>query len=448
MNVTRTFDRSEFVPKQDYAAELTKDLLINLMANSSAIKFKLILSGSITEEKIASDKRYSFTSDISTLLCNVQGLLGFELSKFLMVHIGTFPFVNRIINDMKTSQSYSDLLSYSLQIHRVLKPFHQSSYKLITSTEPKSRVLGIVSNQDEVSGFFETIHSELRSKLTSNILSFMDDKSRIISDIEHFISTIESGNKTINSINDLVIPNMGKYTIMYDGSFWKIYEVLYRSIYADNANYNDKDITLITTNNAVERYINSVLSKNTSHDCNYYLDQFKDYYQKIICMTKESLESDPLIAKDIMKMQVYVPQYFTTTLAKITLCVFARMAKLISWKRDVSLFSNNSPNRIQHNNIFEALLCLPSGLDVDYTLLQMHTLFYILTCPKTVKSTKQKTVQRRASRKPKTNSDDEANSTDEVKKEKTTKKVKKTKKSSTAKPVDMEPVETIQASTE
>lgn len=400
LKISQAFEKSEFVPKNGAAiATLVKELLFKMMANSSAIKFKLVLSGSISEESNVVDKRCSFTSDISTLLANIQGLLGFEFSTYVMAHCGTFTLINIMLKDMKEAKSYEELLEFTNgYIYRLLKPFPEAKYTFQVTPMNKSKINELALCGDTIDEFFERMASELRQKCAAkNITNFLRDKERIVNEIETFIQNIESGKKIINSVNDLVIPNMERYTVLYTGSFLKLYEILYKSVYADNPKYNETSLAYVDSYTAVERYVDSLLTASGSQQSQFYITMFKEYYTDIYNKTTNALFNDALIEKEIKKMSVSLSMSVITSLAKISLCLFVRMAKLISWKRDVALFSNNSPNRIQHNNIFEALICVPSGLDVDYTLEQLYVIYYILSCQKTIKTTKSKELEKNKS---------------------------------------------------
>ena len=177
LTTENAFERSAFIPVNDEIGSFAKEILKNLMANSSAMQFKLTLSGSIAEGK-KSEKKQSFCSEFNQMMKNIVGLLGFEFSKFLEIHIGTFAFIRKIIEDMKEALTYEDLLNYTSIIYQVMKPCPKSTYKFSKST--MSRVSSLMA-EDNIAAFFENERSNLRKHIASrNLSSFIRDKKEII----------------------------------------------------------------------------------------------------------------------------------------------------------------------------------------------------------------------------------------------------------------------------
>lgn len=385
LTTENAFERSAFIPVNDEIGSFAKEILKNLMANSSAMQFKLTLSGSIAEGK-KSEKKQSFCSEFNQMMKNIVGLLGFEFSKFLEIHIGTFAFIRKIIEDMKEALTYEDLLNYTSIIYQVMKPCPKSTYKFSKST--MSRVSSLMA-EDNIAAFFENERSNLRKHIASrNLSSFIRDKKEIIQRITDFVGNITEGTKTIETVNDLVFPHMGKYAILYDGSFLKIFEILYKSINADNPQFNDSNPLFIKQFNTTEKYIDTDIKLSTKQASNY-LSILEHYFSDVCKMTQEAMEDDESLIADVKKMTVVIPYSLTTLLAKIALCVLVRIAKIINWKKDVLLITS-TPSRIQFAQVFEAFICLQPGVDTEFRFDQLVIIYYILSCLKVSTVTRQK----------------------------------------------------------
>lgn len=386
------FEKSEYIPVSDDVAILAKDILTNLMADTSVTSLKLTLSGPISGDGKGSMKKQSFCSEFNQMIKNIIGLMGFEFSKYLMIHMGTFEFIDIIINDMELSTSYDELLKYTLYIYNLLKPNSKSTYKFI-ETQMNPRINPLMVNEDMTMNFFEYERSILLQHIESkNITQFVTHKQELIDRIRKFMSNIIEGSKTFESIDDLVIPNMGEYTIVYDGSFLKIFEILYKSIHADNPKFNEKNLITVNNYDVVERYINEVI-RLPHQPLSYYLNSLEQYFHGIYIKTRETLITDSNISANVKKMEVNLSSRtsspLTYSLARIAITVICRLTKLINWKKNFMLMLT-SPSRIQFAQILEAMFCLPSGIDIEYTESQLYVIYYILSCAKVSKITKMK----------------------------------------------------------
>lgn len=389
-----TFDHSEFVPTTNEIPNMVRDLLTNLMADSKSVGFKMSLSGNISSIK-EFNKKQSFCSDFNQMIKNILGLIGFEFSKYLTLHMGTFVMIQIIIEDIKLKAStYEDILKYFQMIYSLLKSVPNSKYKFedadssenkssktinqnLISFNPRAINKNMIIPDDRITEYFESKISCIKSLISTKDISEFDiNKSNLLIDINKFISSIVSGTKSIESPNDLIIMNLGEYEILYDGSFIKIFEILYKSIHADNPRFNDKNIQSLIGLKLIEDCMDSIglMEKSADQYRNYLESYFSDIYKKTI----SSLKSDLTIAELINKMEVQITVSLITAMAKITLCVFMRMIKLLNWKRDTMLLTS-SPSRIQFSQVLESILFLPSGIDYSFTEKQFYVICYILT---------------------------------------------------------------------
>ena len=406
-----TFDHSEFVPTTNEIPNMVRDLLTNLMADSKSVSFKMNLSGQITSIPDY-NKKQSFCSDFNQMIKNILGLIGFEFSKYLTIHIGTFVQIDIIIKDIKEKAlNYDDLLKYFQMIYSLLKSVPNSKYIIDDKNSINSIQLNknnFTNNQfkslenpicrsinqnmiipdDKISEFFELKINLIKSLNSSkNISEFENNKSLLVNDIEKFISSISSGIKSIESPNDLIIMNLGEYEILYDASFIKIFEILYKSVHADNPRFNDKHIQSLIGLKLIEETMNQIGLTEKSAD--QYKSYLENYFTNIYKNTVNVLESDETISHLINKMKVEISLSLIEAMAKISLCVFVRMVKLLNWKRDTMLLTS-SPSRIQFTQVLESLLFLPSGIDFSFTEKQFFVICYILTSKLPNKSKKEK----------------------------------------------------------
>ena len=402
-----TFDKSAYCPTTNDIPNMTKEMLSKLMADSSHVNFKLTLSGAISEVG-EYEKKQSFCSDFMQMIKNILGLIGFEFSKFLMVHMGMFKLIRMIIKDIeKKSSTYEDVLYRLTAIYNLMKSVPKSNYQFSNNQDTSKKIYNGMLVDDGVTVFFENIFSQINGYIQLNNISMFDKHKReIVSSVKDFIESITQVILSVETPTDLIIMNMGEYGVLYDGSFIKLFEVLYKAIYADNPRYNDKSVTSIVQFNLVEKTMDTDigLSDKTSA---YYIKYLEEYFNNIYRMSYESLYADEKLLKYLQKVQLVMTNTVMTAMAKITLCMFTRLVILINWNR-ISLLLTSTPSRIQYYQILQAFLCLPSGIDFSYTRQQMFIICYILTSDNSAKVTKsqRKKTTRKEKKEPEPSTDD------------------------------------------
>lgn len=386
------FEKSSYVPKEEMVASLIKDLLVKLMSQPTAMNYKLTLSGPIVEQN-KSDKKQSFCSEFNQMIKNIIGLIGFEFSNFLMTHMGAIVLARKMTKDMKEASSYEEMLQILDCIYNTLKPFNGTTFEFEVAPKSETRVCSAVLT-DPVDALFDAERRSLNACIASkNITRFHQDRTDLVNKIEELIDNIKLINKHINSIDKLVILNMGKYTVLYDGSFIKLFEILYKSVHADNPRFNETNLSTINQFNVVETYINKTLQGSVRAES--YVEYLNKYFNEVFYTTAQAMLEDELIKDDVSKINIGLTAIITKSLAKITLTALVRLTKLINKKND-SLRMTSTPSRVQFAVILEALHSLPPGIDCDYTLFQEYVLYYILSCEKVAKITKTKKEAREA----------------------------------------------------
>lgn len=387
-NNFQTFDKSEFVPTSNDIPNMVKEMLNNSMADCSHVEFKISLAGAVSEVK-EYGKKPSFCSDFAQMIKNIVGLIGYEFSRFLIVHIGMFKIIDNIIEDINDkSDTYEDILHRITMIYNLMKSVPKSTYNFIQKVPSASdKIFSDLLRNDGITPFFDDMFKQINDLIaTKNIIQFDNRKEEIIGSIRTFIDSIKEVVLTIEGPCDLIIMNMGEYTLLYDGSFIKLFEILYKSLYADNHRFNDKSITSIVQFNLVETTIDDHLGLSDK-TANYYIKYMEEYFNHIYRITYDGLITDTRLTSYLNKVQLLMTNTVITAMAKITLGMFARLVQLINLNR-ISLLLTSAPSRIQFFQVLQAFLALPPGIDFTYTEQQMFMICYILTSDAMARSTK------------------------------------------------------------
>lgn len=381
-----SFEKSSFVPKEDVISTLIKDLLVKLMGTNVPMEYKLTLSGPIVEQN-KSEKKQSFCSEFGQMVKNIIGLIGFEYSKFLMFQMGAIVIAKNIISEMETDTSYEQLLQHLDWTYAILKPFPACVYELIYTPAKRPGTCSAIPG-DTIEEFFAQERNELVTHISSkNITGFHEHKAHVIGELKSLIGNIKSCSRHIDTIDKLVIMNLGKYSVIYQGSFIKLFEILYKSAHADNPRFNDRGPQAITQYNVVEQYLNRTMQSAVRAET--YVEYLNRYFAEIFYQTVKALTDDPTIKDDVEKVDIGLTASVTKSLAKITLVTLVKMAQLINKSND-SLRATASPSRVQFFVILFALRALIPGIDADYTAEQQRVLYYVLACEKVAKITKAK----------------------------------------------------------
>lgn len=307
-----------------------------------------------------------------------------------------------IINDMQSTTTYVELLNYTTYIYNIMKSIgNKATYKFIDNYSEGERINSHLVNNDLIGPFFEKERSKLRTHIESkNIIKFPKHKEKLISSIKTFISNIIEGSKIIDTIDDLVIPNMGKYSVLYNGSFIQVFEALYKTQHVGNPKFNEKSLNTINQYDLIERFLTESV-KSLQHPYSYYLTQLEQYFHTIYFQTREALIKDPKLTNDIQKMEIRFSSStsipLTYSLARITISLMICLGKFVNTYRNY-LIMIGSPSRIQFAQIFFGLMFTPPNFDYSFTNEQVYILYYILSGDKVGKVANQKKILREAER--------------------------------------------------
>lgn len=400
-NACVTFDKSEFIPTNDDAYELVKAILTILMGRNAPKVHTMMLSGAIGTAKRTDvetrEKKQSFCSEFKQMIKSLVGIIGFEFSSFLMIHFGTIVMAKRVLNDMKTCKSYKDLSLHVQIMYHLFKSVPKSNYKFIagssihpsaeTNSSKQSRAINFMIDNEEISEFFENISNALEEHIKSkNITKFDINKDLILNEISQMIDDIQSGSKVIENINDLGM-NLGKYSIAYEGSFIKLFETLYRAMYAASPKFNDLSLFYLNEYKLHEQYVDDYL-KVPDRNSESYIRSFENYFTNIYKTTLSTCLGSEF-APDIRKMTVSIGFGIYTSLAKIVFSLLIAVAKSITMDCCLSQM-NGKTSRVQFQQVFHTICTLPMGIMESFTESQLVCLHYILSTDKVIAFTRNK----------------------------------------------------------
>lgn len=402
-----TFDKSEFIPSGDEAYDLVKSILSVIMAKNSSKVHTMMLSGAIGTSKRGVEcetrvKKQSFCSEFKQMIKSLVGIIGFEFSSFLMVHFGTIVMAKRVLNDMKACKSYKDLYLHVHIMYNLFKSVPKSNYKfingnLVSQPEPSkpSRAVNFMIENDELSDFFERLSNELEDHIKSkNITKYDINKEKIIGNLSQMIDDIQSGSKIIDNLNDLGVV-LGKYSLAYDGSFIKLFETLYRAMYAASPKFNGSNLFFLNEYKLHEKYIDEEI-KIPQKNSELFIRAFETYFTNVYKTALSTCLGSEFSA-DIKKMNVSIGFGIYTSLAKITFSLLVAVAKSITIDRCVSQM-NGKASRVQFQQVFQSICTLPIGIIESFTESQLVVLHYILSTEKVINTTKLKGKQIKTTR--------------------------------------------------
>lgn len=425
---------SEFAPDNFDASELMKEMLNEILGSIYiGNRYKLSLSGNIIDNAKKADsqkaesqkeqtvKKQSFCSEFKYMINNIVALLGFEYSNFLMTHKGMFYYIYEIINELKNTKTYEDILTNVNMLYNIFCN-NGITWELITDmiVDDKKKVGKTVFNingsipskqnsiKDDVfhytdknviiTNFFMNMISKIKTYSDVDVSDFIKNKNEIIESIEKFIKCINYGVKNIDTVDELCI-NLGtKYSILYDGSFIKIYEILFKASYVDTTlQYKMENIKNFDYQ---ERYVDSLLHDNEKTS-SYYISSFEHYFSDIYKRTINSLNSEENneLRLKFDKIQLHVSNTLNLYLSKILLNILIILSKTIA-SYVISLELNGKTTRIQFSQVLTALITInnfvldfkyrdskviTSDCQVEYTKSQLRILYYILLTNKNLK---------------------------------------------------------------
>jgi hypothetical protein len=418
-NIIEGVGQSTFADTNINIYELVKNILSKLlMSNEKQRIYNQLQSGGIVVpavKKNETDKKQSYCTDFNLILNNLLALLGYEFSKYLMYLSTLKHHIKKITLMLKNSSSYEEILylitcmeniyklgessltGESLMIGKEFdyKKYILTSDKYTTSdfifqTEspmkrPSFSGIELVSPSNEIayqqnvsSQNGKNIFSQLKTKLdivikSGSIINFEKDKELWLNMFDEMISCTSFQGYIINTIDELCI-NLGNFDVGYDGSFLKLFDMLYRENYTDiPRDYVEPKIYL-----KVLPHI-TYLKELEIGSCDIYLNALNKYFRKIYNETYKSLSS---VSSTIEVFKIDVTDNMYEYLSHISLNLFVQITRNIANNQVIQTCFGKS-TRIQFIQILTAVHgCLPKLQ--SFTESQKNTLHYFLLSKKTL----------------------------------------------------------------
>ena len=392
-------------------------------------------------------KRQSYCTEFNQMIYNIQGLLGSEFAKFLFVIAGNKQLISNEIACIARCDNYSAIIYHLKRIKALVElsdtnerptnntnEFYNDNAEGITidnafwtslaaankrfvepslinevddpvvntevvfTTEWDKNLPTPVMNQLKA-GYFN-YNSVMIPKKTrfidyiikrvteivesDNILMFCEDRDNIHNLLTGFVQHIHYGKYFVNNIDDLVI-NMGCNGFVYDKSFLKMFEILFKETFADIPfklwqpafDPQDKDVEIDEFVPPYMQYIKNELRLDIKLDK--YIDSFTKYYNKMFVETMQCI-GEKLNKQSILNVVVTNKCY--NLLAHVTFNMFVNLARRIANNQVMLIFFGKS-TRIQFIQVFQGLLdCAPRNMLFSCT--QRMMIHYILMSRKSL----------------------------------------------------------------
>lgn len=393
------FERSSFVDPTNEIPNLIKQILPSPKLIGDLEKQKLynqLQSGGVAStktDKNETQKKQSFCTEFNQMILNILGLLGFDFSKYLFFLFGMRKILLREIDYIKEARTYEDILTHIIYINNIFS-LGENSPNISTEESP----LDIDENfytsyfdDDEYNQIFQSqsvsssdeelyINIEVKNKKTilfeylineikklvkvENILSFEDDKREWLELLNLVVDNLIIRSYSINTIDDLIL-NLGRYNVVYDKSFIKMFDVLYEESFVQippDFRSNIQPHVL---------FIEKELGLDVK--CSRYIAGFNKYFHKIFDETlKTTIELMPI--EDVLTLNI--SDEFYDRLSNITLNLYVQICKKIANNQQVYTFVGRS-TRIQFSQVLSAVMdCAPRN--TIFTRSQFATIYFVL----------------------------------------------------------------------
>ena len=395
------FERSSFVDPTNEIPNLIKQILPSPKLIGDLEKQKLynqLQSGGVAStktDKNETQKKQSFCTEFNQMILNILGLLGFDFSKYLFFLFGMRKILLREIKYIQEARTYEDILTHVIYINNIFSLgedsntisteespldiddnfyatyFDDEEFKQIfqRSTVPSSADEQLYINievKNKKTILFEWLIGEIKKLVkVENILSFEDDKHEWLELLNLVMDNLIIRSYSINTIDDLIL-NLGRYNVLYDKSFIKMFDVLYEESFVQiPPEFRSRSAPHIY-------FIEKELGLDVK--CSRYITGFNKYYHKIFDETlKTSIE---LIGSDTDILPLNISDEFYDRLSNITLNLYVQICKKIANNQQVYTFVGRS-TRIQFSQVLSAVMdCAPRN--TIFTRSQFATIYLVL----------------------------------------------------------------------
>jgi len=191
--------------------------------------YNLALTG--LPRKYNNKQKITFDKSFDLLIDNLQVIFNYEISKYILFRINSDYLLKRIRCEIENDNSNDELIEYFKLFFNIYNKFE---YKVIDqinfSKEIKKTQFYDKHRTDNISGVINGINKDLDalSACNINMVHQICETSIKLLDIILKYSK-KSENIVINSIDDLIINNLKKFDICYEGSFLRLWKRYYES---------------------------------------------------------------------------------------------------------------------------------------------------------------------------------------------------------------------------
>lgn len=394
--IRQGYQRSQFIGSMPELAKLMKDILSKLLKDSDRQKiYNQLQSGGLptnisAQSKTDTGKRQSFCAEFGIMINNIVGLLGFELSKYLMLLFGIKHFMNKILKEINTCTTYEDIGTYINYLRNIFMlgtnnaatsnpiglnaDFDMSRYSsILNGTIPvKGGInyfnmnVNITPGEAIFTWMLKYIDSHIKNE---NVISFNEDRSMFYGIISDMIDHLSLNTYTVTDVNELII-NLGRFNVCYDKSFIKMFELLYQEGFSDippelRRNYKPHVV-----------YVENDLDHELK--CDKHLIALNKYYRDIYDNTLKCVMET--MGNECLNVDIHDDVY--DMLANITLNLFVCMCRKIYNNQLIYGFFGKS-TRIQFIQVFQAFMdCVPRYYTLSKS--QRTVVHYILLSDKII----------------------------------------------------------------
>ena len=259
------FQKSQFNIQNSKIPVLMRNILHKLLYDVDLFKKGQINSLSNQSKKL------SFCTDFNTMIMNMISLFGFEMNKYLTYLFEIKHILFHLIDDIKLTTTYLDLIEYLTYIKNIFKlgnSYNPSNELVLSDTSIRVIVKDLTLKKqlnEELKRFIDDrfkandislllftndesndtfinmiplidiiISYANNRQINNNIISFNIDRDVVFKILSITITNDQLQMRTykIDSLNELLI-NLGKYDICYSKSFLKLADTLYNECICD-----------------------------------------------------------------------------------------------------------------------------------------------------------------------------------------------------------------------
>lgn len=392
------FSSSEFAPDNFDACDMVKELLNALIQqkNIGSCESKFTSSGQvISNSRKTLDKKQSFCSEFKFMMNNVVALCGFEYADILMSNYGLLCYVKNIIDDIEKS---NDLKEIETKIRILQNVFTCPTYEwkcdlTCFGIKPQKASRQLFDINSSISGEATFLKREMEDILRyfkdfteRNDISKLElTKAKVVERLTRIYENIEKCKIKVQSLNQLCL-NLGqKYSVLYEGYFIKVFEMIFKLGYIETTQNLTMEQALSW--NYHEKYFDENVKNNDEKTSAYYLASFERYFEEVFKHTLSALKADEdaETQANFERVEVVLPTDFHAYLAKILFGAFIMLCKQIM-SEVLSLEMTGKTTRIQFIQVFQAIISLSHFIiDFSFTNEQLKVLFYVLQTEKVSK---------------------------------------------------------------